>query len=332
MPASALARPRSLEAAKPLPPRRPAPPAPAPGPLDVWDDAAAPEAAAACARAQARAKPPAPPQAGPKLQVCAPGASYNPAEPARQELVAAAVAVEFGKELRKELRPPKPPLLGAPVAALTQGELLFAAEEQPEAEEEAGAEGEGEGGRGAAKRPRPLTRADRSRKRRGRDAAAAADAARAAKRARRELASLPALAAELDAEAGAAAGRRARRDHARAERAARPLPGRLGRQPYVAPPICVALEGQTGSLLRVPSVPTLIADRYLSLQRAGVVEPRNRARYVRSRSYSEYAPGNRGAKELELQAAVAEQRRVAAGSKKARHQQHHQPEVAALGA
>ena len=316
-PASSLARPRAAARAQPPPCARAAPPPPV-QPVDLWDDAAAPEAAAAAARAAARPKPPARrPDAPPPLRVCAPGASYNPPEAARQELVAAAVAVEYAKQLRAELKPPRPPLLGAPVAALMEAEMLYAAEEAPAEEEEAGAAGGGGAeedagaGVGGGKRPRPLTRADRARKRRAKDTRASEEAGREAKKQRRDLSTLPSLNLQLAATAASSAERAQRRAVARAERS-KAEPVRLGRVRYVAAPIAVPLENETGSLRRVVPVSTLLSDRYNALQRAELIEPRRAAKYVRSKAYSAYTPGARGGKELEMHAAVAEARRAGA--------------------
>jgi hypothetical protein len=65
-----------------------------------------------------------------------------------------------------------------------------------------------------------------------------------------------------------------------------------------------------GSMRRIVPLPTLLRDRYIALQRAELIEPRRApARYTRSKSYLSYEPGARGARELEMMAATAEERR-----------------------
>ena len=67
-------------------------------------------------------------------------------------------------------------------------------------------------------------------------------------------------------------------------------------------------EEVTGSLRRLAPVPTLLRDRYKSLQRRELVEPRAPAAYKRSRSYLQYEPGARGSREAELHAQALQEK------------------------
>jgi len=275
---------------------------------DLWDDAS-PAAAAATAQAAAAAKRPKPPKSKtvpvPALAICPPGASYHPTAADHQHLIAQAVAVEHMKELEAEARPVRPPALGAAVAAQLAQEMLYMPEdveddEEPEGEEE-------EGGAGPRK-VRRLSRADKNRRGRGKEQERLAAAAAQLKRQRRELEQVKALSKSLEEEA-AAEERRVRLAAVRAERRASG-PARLGKQRFTPAPLAVALsEELRGSMRGVVPLPTLLRDRFVALQRSEKLEPRPQPqRYVRSKRYSTYEPGARGAKELELHAQTLEDR------------------------
>ena len=141
----------------------------------------------------------------------------------------------------------------------------------------------GEEGRGTAVARRSAaaarerkTRKDRNREARRRAAEEAAAAAAALKRQRRELDSLPELAAQVvEAEAEAEA-RRVRRAADRAERAAQ-QPPRLGKLPFEPMPLQVLTSSEvSGSLRRLRPTAVLAKDRFKSLQKRGAIEPRKR--------------------------------------------------------
>jgi nucleolar protein 53 len=133
--------------------------------------------------------------------------------------------------------------------------------------------------------------------------------------------SLPpqALQKEAAASAAAVADRAARRVAAAATRA-QAGPSRLGKRRYIPEPIAVQLtEEVTGSLRRLVSVPTLVRDRYKSLQRRELIEPRAAAVYKRSRSYIGYEPGAKGSAETAMhEATVAEKAEKAEKAAEAR--------------
>jgi len=216
-------------------------------------------------------------------------------------------------------------------------EMLFAQEEpEDDAPRLGGGEEEDDGEGAAAARARAqkrkLTKTDRNRRARARAVEDVAAAARALKKQRRDIellavrfvpmlplptddvdvhgllhaltrpAAAQPLAAEVAATATAAEERAARRAAAAAHRSA-VAPSRLGKRRFAAEPIAVQLsEEVTGSLRRLAPVPTLLRDRYKSLQRRELVEPRAPAAYKRSRSYLQYEPGARGSREAELHA------------------------------
>ena len=209
-------------------------------------------------------------------------------------------------------------------------EMLFAQEEPEDEPPRLGGGGEDDDGEGAAAararaQKRKLTKTDRNRRARARAVEDAAAAARALKKQRRDIEHLAVrftrafpcvvrkaadalrnraqpLAAEVAATATAAAERSARRAAAAAHRSI-VAPSRLGKRRFAAEPIAVQLsEEVTGSLRRLAPVPTLLRDRYKSLQRRELVEPRAPAAYKRSRSYLQYEPGARGSREAELHA------------------------------
>lgn len=126
------------------------------------------------------------------------------------------------------------------------------------------------------------------------------------------------LTKEVAADAEAASARLARRASSRAHRSAAG-PSRLGKRRFVAEPIAVQLsEEVTGCLRRLAPVPTLLRDRYKSLQRRELVEPRAPAAYKRSRSYLQYEPGARGSREAEMHAETLAQKEVKLAQKKAK--------------
>lgn len=232
--------------------------------------------------------------------------------------------------------------MGARVAEHLMREMLYA-QEEPAGEDAprltaGGEESDGEGAAAALKRAqkRKLTKTDRNRRLRARATEDAQAQARALKKQRRDINELAVrfcrlfgpvllplthsvrpqpLAKEVSAEAEAASARAARRSAAAAHRSASG-PSRLGKRRFVAEPIAVQLsEEVTGSLRQLAPVPTLLRDRYKSLQRRELVEPRAPAAYKRSRSYLQYEPGARGTRENEMHAETVAQKAAARSAK-----------------
>jgi nucleolar protein 53 len=73
--------------------------------------------------------------------------------------------------------------------------------------------------------------------------------------------------------------------------------------------------GAVCSLRQLAPVPTLLRDRYKSLQRRELVEPRAPAACKRSHSYLQYEPGARGMRENEMHAETVAQKAAARAPK-----------------
>jgi nucleolar protein 53 len=224
------------------------------------------------------------------------------------------VAKEVKKELKKELEPAAPPkTLQGPPPDIYDGLVL--SEEEDDEDSEGGSSGgeEGEDAAAAARRreARKKTRADRNREKRARAADRELEERRALKRQRAELQSLKAVRAALEEEEQARELRRARRAQVRAEREAAEPP-KLGRHRFAGEDLRVMTTDElTGSLRQVRQEGLLAKDRFLSLQKRGVLEvrrPETKKRKMNKRQ--EYTHGDRGDRALERQVELQEMLRA----------------------
>eukprot|EP00897_Mesotaenium_endlicherianum_P004608 jgi/Mesen1/4175/ME000219S03300 len=241
----------------------------------------------------------------PALQIDEPGCSYNPSYDDHQEALGQAVAQVVQKELAKDLRP-------EPV--IRQMYFLEAAGVAGEEHGEGDKEDEDEDSDDAG---------DREGQENGGDIAAEGDGGQAAapsiarqaqekemaekkevKRQRKDIERLPDILEELEGEREQTASKRQRKDVARQEKAAAGPP-RLGRHKFDAAPVQVLLsEELTGSLRQLKGCCTLARDRFKSLQRRGLLEPRVPVKRKQARSLKLVEQGSQGKKEREMHAEI----------------------------
>jgi nucleolar protein 53 len=255
-------------------------------------------------RAEPRRHAPYRPSTGvPAVAVDAVGCSYNPPEDARQDEVAAEVGRLTAAKLKKQLDPIKAPVSNNTANAFLTEELYYAQDElYDDAVDDEDPDGSAEeaGKNPAVSRDGKMTKAQRNKQTRQRQRRAEEEAARLAKRQRRDLSNLKQLEADVAADEKVAAERLARREFARAERRAE-APARLGKHRHQPEPSTVLLKEEvTGSLRKLAGAGSLLRDRLKSLERRELVEPRKAAKKTKSKNYMKYEPGARGEKEIEM--------------------------------
>ncbi|XP_064359061.1 ribosome biogenesis protein NOP53 [Dromaius novaehollandiae] len=261
---------------------------------DIWAESAppgSPDSWIPVQTAEPRVKRPARlrkrPSEAPAVEVIAAGGSYNPAFEDHQALLLRAHEVELKKQKAEEKLQRQ---LSFPAAAeAPTAETLFREECEGLLEESEEEGGEPEGPEEPAEPPRPGRAAPRPEKKteqqRRREKEARALAARrrrekAARCRRQELFRLRGLRLQLRRrEAELLQRRRARLAQRRARDA---LPRRLGRLRYEAPSLEVQLSEELPESLRaLKPEGSVLRDRFKSLQRRNLIEPRERAKFKR---------------------------------------------------
>ncbi|KAJ9528385.1 hypothetical protein QJQ45_020316 [Haematococcus lacustris] len=206
------------------------------------------------------------------------GCSYNPPHEAHQDALAVLVASEMKKQLRKELGPAPVPLL-VPSLDTEQDELARLQTEALEDDNEIRVDEEGSlhepgSSLAAPHGTRKKTRKDRNREARLQQRTQEAAARSALKRQRQQLQSLPDLAAEVEAEEGLRAAKIARRKVVKEEKAAS-QPPKLGKLRFEDLAVQVLTSDELGGgLRRLKPCPMLATERFKSLQKRGLIEPR----------------------------------------------------------
>jgi nucleolar protein 53 len=263
------------------------------------------------------------PAVAPAVEIDLPGCSYNPDREQHQDAVAAAVAAEVRKAIAKELQPLAPPRLAENFLPDEDelAELLAAGQEGESADEEdkedGGSSDEDAAGAATTKgRARERkNRTDRARNRRRREAETALAKEREEKKVRRELAELGAVNRQVEAGLKEQEARTARRRADLEDKLANEPP-RLGRQKFEPMPLQVLTseEAAGGSLRVLKGTPTLAADRFKSLQRRGLIEPRKKVS-KKGKKQVEFVRGRRDEKAEERHAELEELRRTRRGAK-----------------
>jgi len=259
----------------------------------------------------------------PAIEIDAPGCSFNPDRELHQDSVAVAVAAEMKKIYDKDLEPT------APLAVVDYDPetdelaiLQVDAEEDEEEEEDSEDEEEilGRGGsRGKTSLAKKKTHKDRNRamRRRGEDEQLARN--RKQKKQRHDLSQLHHITKDVDETLADRKERILRRHADQAERIATEPP-RLGKQKYVPLPVQVMtteeLTETGGSLRKLKPTATLAMERFKSLERRGIIEPRRKA-VKKGKKKIEFIHGERAEKAKERQAAVDEARSEVQNLKKA---------------
>lgn len=237
------------------------------------------------------------------VEVDMPGCSYNPSFEDHQEALGLAVADEMQKVIDRELKPKSVPI-HVDGRALTEEDMFFLDADRDDGEEED--ENEEKAGDSMLKsaKYKKLTRADLNRKAR-RKAVLRVEAAKMKKtKLQKDLQKLPLIVEGIKEEDNEKEIRRIRRTVSREEKRAQGPP-RLGRHKFRPEPKQVLLSSEvTGSLRKLKAYPMLMRDRYRSLQRRGIVEPRLPVKRKEKKKWVEIQQGTRGNKEREMHAAT----------------------------
>ena len=245
----------------------------------------------------------------PAVEIDAAGCSFNPDREAHQDAVAVAVAAEMKKIYDKELQPTAPlALVDYDPHVDDELDMLQVDAEEEEEEEEAD-EQEEEGGvlRMQPRKKQKKTQKDRSKELRRKAEEQELQRRRKEKKQRRDLSELKQINAGVEETLAEREARRTRRQADEEEKAAS-APPRLGRHKFEPLPVQVLtteeLEEGGGSLRRLKSTPVLAKERFKSLQRRGMIEPRVKAAKKGGKKRVEYIRGERADKARERQAEV----------------------------
>ena len=214
------------------------------------------------------------------------GCSLNPDFDAHQEALAEAVAAEMRKQYDKELLPVAPPKTVAWEDYEHRGELerLLVEDDGDDDSDEDDSDGEREGGRAkdvdgdiGARQGKKKTIRDRNRQARNKALQKELEAKRQEKKQRRDLANLKQITEEVrEYEEGL--NDRLERRRADMEELMDSQPPRLGKHRFKPMPVQVLttdeLKASGGSLRKLKPTNVLAVERYKSLQRRGIIEPR----------------------------------------------------------
>mmetsp|Transcript_14530 Transcript_14530/g.31614 ORF Transcript_14530/g.31614 Transcript_14530/m.31614 type:complete len:445 (-) Transcript_14530:345-1679(-) len=250
------------------------------------------------------------------VEVDLPGCSYNPDAEQHQDALAQLVAGEMKKILRKELEPRAPPgeVEGAgPLDELEQLQVEAAADEDENEIPLSGAEDgeEEDAGAAAAKSSqlRKKTKKDRNKERRRQLQEQEQEERQQLKKQRRDLEHLDQLQEDLQGEVAEKGMRQQRRKVVQAEKAAT-QPPRLGKHKFEPPSVQVLTSDElTGSLRQIKACPMLATDRFKSLQKRGLIEPRKPLSARGPKRVITYEKGARTEKAIAGQEEVNEMRR-----------------------
>lgn len=243
----------------------------------------------------------------PAVQVDPAGCSINPDHELHQEVVAEAVAAEMRKIYDKDLRPTAP--LSVVDYDVEDDELKLlqvdAESDDDDAHDVVGNESDDRTLDGIIIQ-KPKSRKERNREMRRLGGEAELAIRRREKAQKRDLSQLKQLLTEVNTTLSEREMRCARRAADLAERAATEPP-RLGKHKFEPLPLQVLtteeIEETGGSLRTLKPTAVLVKDRFKSLQRRGVIEPRRRV-MKKAGKRIEYIHGQRADKAAERQAEV----------------------------
>eukprot|EP00250_Pteridium_aquilinum_P015216 c22453_g1_i1 orf=418-1587(-) len=234
------------------------------------------------------------------VEIDVPGCSYNPSFEDHQEALGLAVAQEMQKVYKKELEPPPIPYT-VPGVPIDEEDVYFL-EVGDDAEDFSAGEEHVEGSRPI--KVKKLTRADLNKRKRRKEQMRAQE--ESAKRAKlhKDLLRLNDIKEDIENEHEDREKEWIRRTVAKQEKQAQ-CPPRLGKLRYQPEPLQVLLsEEVTGSLRKLKGCYMLAKDRYNSLQRQGLIEPRQPGKRRARKKRIEYEQGSKGHVEREMQSAA----------------------------
>lgn len=255
------------------------------------------------------------------VEIDAAGCSINPEFEAHQESLAEAVAAEMRKQYDKELLPVAPPKTVEWEDYEHRDELerlLVDEDDTSDSDSESDASASDDDGPGA--RPsKKKTIKDRNREARSKALQKELDAKRQEKKQRRDLANLRQIEEEVN-EYEVELKDRLERRRADMEELINSQPPRLGKHKFKPMPVQVLttdeLKASGGSLRLLKPTNVLAVDRYKSLQRRGIIEPR--VRTLKTGKQKKYIIHSQGAsKAQERQEEIVKLRKQAKESKKA---------------
>lgn len=230
------------------------------------------------------------------VEVDAPGCSYNPHFEDHQEALGLAVAQEMQKVYQKELEPPPIPRT-VPGTAIDEEDVYFL-EVGDDVEELSSGEDHIEGSRPI--KVKKLTRADLNKKRRRKEQLKAQEQSTKRAKIQNDLLRLDEIKSEIENEQQDKQREWIRRTISKQEKQAQGPP-RLGKLRYQPEPLQVLLsEEVTGSLRKLKGCYALAKERYNSLQRRGLIEPRLPGKRRARRKRVEFEQGSKGHKEREM--------------------------------
>lgn len=250
-------------------------------------------------------------EAAPAVVVDEPGCSYNPTFVDHQEVLGLAVAEEMQKVLKKDLEPDPIPtaVVGGGAVVVDEEDMFFIdADYEDDANEEKIEEEDVTVTSSASNlksaKYKKLTKAELNRKAR-RKGVLKAEAERLKKlKLQKDVQRLPQIMDLIQEEDLEKERRRIRRNVSKEEKRAQGPP-RLGKHKFKPEPVQVLLtEEVTGSLRKLKGYPLLVRDRFKSLQRRGILEPRMPTQKKTKRRRVVYEQGSRGQKEREMHAAM----------------------------
>lgn len=215
----------------------------------------------------------------PAVEIDASGCSINPDYESHQEVVAEAVAAEMKKVYDRDLLPRAPPQVVEWEDYEAKGELerlLVESDEEEEETEDDSDASEKDGLKGASRHHKKTIK-DRNRQARNKVLEKEIEMKRKEKQQRRDLENLKDIHQQVDELEEERDDRRQRRKADRQE-LEESAPPRLGKHKFTPLPIQVMtteeIQESGGSLRKIKPTPILVKERYKSLQRRGIIEPR----------------------------------------------------------
>ncbi|KAH7433865.1 hypothetical protein KP509_07G089700 [Ceratopteris richardii] len=225
------------------------------------------------------------------------GCSFNPSFEEHQEALGLAVAQEMQKVYKQQLEPPPIPVM-VPGVPVEEEDAFFL-------DVDDGAEVPGFGEEQDLETSRPvkikkLTRADLNRKRRRKERMRADEEKVKRVKLNKDILRLPEIAEDLEKEQEEKDKERLRRMIGRKERESKGPP-RLGKLRFQPAPLQVLLSDEvSGSLRKLKGCFNLVRDRYINLQRRGLIEPRQPTKKRARKKRIEYEQGSKGNLEREM--------------------------------
>lgn len=239
------------------------------------------------------------------VEIDHPGCSYNPDPELHQEAIAVAVAAEMKKLYDRELAPTAPPLTVFNTGHVDDHDEMALLQTLEEEEEEEEMEGSGnDSDEVMVKKIGTERKTLKERNKEKRKRQAVAEEARKAeeKRKRREMANFKQLKSQVEVEIIDKQAKTLRRQLDRAERAAS-QPAKLGKHKFepMSLQVLTTDEVQGGSLLKLKPTAVIIKERYKSLQRRGMIEPRKKIHQKKKSKKVVFQTGDRQERALERQ-------------------------------